>query len=188
MYQHLVDEFERNGGMEMLNDLASLLVGYEVSIATSNEADQIIDLLKNVAKWLKEMGIDQWGFLASGGEDDEIRQGIDNKETFIVKKDGEIVATFTLYQTQSQWDQHIWGNLNDDAIYLHRLALPQSKISYGLGKEVLQWIETYLKSEGANMLRLDCLASNYKLNKFYLINGFEKVGASDGHTLFQKRI
>ncbi|WP_342599139.1 GNAT family N-acetyltransferase [Psychrobacillus sp. FSL H8-0483] len=171
----------------MQNGLESLLIGYEVSVATSKEANQILDLLKDVAKWLKEKGIDQWGFLAGGGEDDEIRQGINNKETFIVKRNGEIVATFTLYQTQSQWDQHIWGNLKDDAVYLHRLALTHSKIGSGLGKDVLQWLETYLKNEGKNTLRLDCLGNNFKLNKFYLINGFEKVGTSDGHTIFQKR-
>jgi RimJ/RimL family protein N-acetyltransferase len=173
--------------MEMSNDLVSLLIGYEVSVATSKEADQLIALLKDVAKWLKEIGVDQWGFLAGGGEDDEIRQGINNKETFIVKRDGEIVATFTLYQTQSRWDQHIWGNLNDEAVYLHRLALPHSKIGSGLGKEVLQWVETYFKNEGKMTLRLDCLGSNLKLNKYYLINGFEKVGIGDGHTMFQKR-
>lgn len=179
---------DRNGGLEMTNDLDSLLIDYEVSVAARKEADQILDLLKDVAKWLKGKGIRQWEFLAEGGEDEEIRQGINNKDTFIVKKDGEIVATFTLYQRQSCWDQHVWGNLNDDAVYLHRLAVIHSKISSGLGKKLLQWIEIHLKNEGKDKLRLDCLESNYKLNKFYLNNGFEKIGTGDGHTLFEKQI
>lgn len=174
--------------MEIPNEFVSLLKSYEVSLATSKEADQILVLLKDVAKWLKEMGIDQWGFLASGGEDDEIKQGIDNNETFIVRRDGEIVATFTLYKSQSRWDRHIWGKLNDDAVYLHRLALTYSNIGSGLGKEVLQWLENCLKKKGKNTLRLDCLESNFKLNKFYLMNGFETVGTNDGHTMFQKRM
>ncbi|WP_313799248.1 hypothetical protein [Cytobacillus sp.] len=120
----------------MPNNLISLLKEYEVSVATSKEADQILGLLKDAAKWLNEKGIDQWGFLAGGGEDDEIRQVINNKKTFIVKKDGEIAATFTLYQAQSSWDKYIWGKLNDGAVYLHRLALTRSKIGSGLGKEV----------------------------------------------------
>ena len=74
----------------MTNDLDSLLIDYEVSVAARKEADQILDLLKDVAKWLKGKGIRQWEFLAEGGEDEEIRQGINNKDTFIVKKDGEI--------------------------------------------------------------------------------------------------
>lgn len=172
----------------MENRISSMLNGYEVSFATSGESDDIICLLKDVAKWLKEKKIDQWGFLASGGEDEEIRQAINNKETFIVRRDEEIVATFTLYQKQSWWDQHTWGKLDDKAIYLHRLALNHSEISSGLGKIVLQWLITYLRNKGKSTLRLDCVEDNNKLNDFYLFNGFEKVGTSDGHSLYQKSL
>lgn len=171
-----------------MENTSSLLNGYEVSIATSRESDQIINLLKDAAGWLKENKIDQWGFLADGGEDEEIRQAINNKETFIVSRDGEIAATFTLYQQQSWWDQHTWGKINDEAVYLHRLALKRSEIGSGLGKAVLQWILTYLRNEGKSMLRLDCVEDNVKLNDFYLLNGFEKTGLSDGHSLYQKRL
>lgn len=162
------------------------LNGYEISLATSKESDQIISLLKDAAKWLKERQIDQWGFLASGGEDEGIRQAIHNKETFIVKRDGEIVATFTLYHEQTEWDQHVWGRLNDEAVYLHRLALSRSEIGSGLGKVVLQWMVNHLRNEGKSTLRLDCVGDNVKLNEFYLNNGFEMVGTSDGHSLYQK--
>lgn len=172
----------------MSDNLVSSLRDYEVSVATSKEADHILGLLKDAAKWLKEKGIDQWGFLADGGEDVEVRQAINNNKTFIVKRDDKIVATFTLYQTQSSWDKYIWGNLNDGAVYLHRLALTRFKIGSGLGKEVLQWLEIYLGKEGINTLRLDCVGSNNKLNEFYRNNGFEKVGTVDGHSMFQKNI
>lgn len=165
-----------------------MLKDHEVFFATSNEANQILDLLKDVAKWLKEKEINQWGFLAGGGADDEVRQAIINKDTFIVKKEGEIIATFTLYTKQGSWDKHTWGNLNDGAVYLHRLAITRSKIGSGLGKEVLQWMENYLKKERKNTLRLDCVGSNMKLNDFYYRNGFEKVGTVDGHSLFEKSL
>ncbi|WP_102275602.1 GNAT family N-acetyltransferase [Cytobacillus massiliigabonensis] len=172
----------------MPNNLVSLDSVYEVSIAMSKDADKILDLLKDVAKWLKEKGIDQWGFLAAGGEDDEVRQAINNNNTYIVKRDGVIVATFTLYPTQSSWDKYTWGNLNDGAVYLHRLAISRTKIGSGLGKKILQWMETILEKEGKNSLRLDCVGNNSKLNEFYRNYGFEKVGNADGHSLFQKNI
>ncbi|KZE37182.1 hypothetical protein AV656_11420 [Bhargavaea cecembensis] len=165
---------------------SSILNGYEVSLATSRKSDQIIGLLKDVAKWLQEQKVDQWGFLAGGGEDEEIRQAIQRKETFIVRRDREVVGTFTLCQEQSWWDQHTWGKLNDEAIYLHRLALKRSEIGSGLGKVVLKWLETDLKNQGKRILRLDCVGENLKLNDFYLSNGFHKVGENDGHSLYQK--
>lgn len=174
------------GGWEMGSH--SLLKGYKVSVATSRESDQIICLLKDVAKWLKEQKVDQWGFLAGGGEDEEIKQAINKGETFIVNRDGEAVATFTLCQQQSWWDQHTWGKLSDEAIYLHRLAVRPSEIGSGLGKIVLQWLETDLKDQGKSTLRLDCVRDNFKLNNFYLSNGFNKVGETDGHSLYQKSL
>lgn len=165
-----------------------LVNSYQVFLAKNEEADEIICLLKDVANWLKEEGIDQWGFLASGGEDDEIKQAINNQETFTIKKDSKLIATFTLYRQQSDWDQHTWGKLNDQAIYLHRLALQRAEIGFGLGKEVIHWLETYLRNEEIKTLRLDCVENNIQLNLFYLDNGFKKVGVSDGHSLFQKNI
>lgn len=165
-----------------------MLNGHEFSVATSSESDQIISLLKDVAEWLKEQKVNQWGFLAGGGEDEEIKQAINKRETFIVKRDGEAVATFTLCHQQSWWDQHTWGKRNDEAIYLHRLAVRRSQIGSGLGRLALQWLETDLKNQGKRTLRLDCVGENLKLNNFYVANGFHKVGETDGHSLYQKNL
>jgi GNAT superfamily N-acetyltransferase len=170
----------------MANKVDLLMDEREVSIATSKEEKEIITLLKDVANWLKEKEIDQWGFLAEGGEDEEIRQAIHNKETFVVKRNEHIVATLTLYKKQSLWDQHIWGIRNDRAIYLHRLAVDSSLIGSGLGIEVLKWAENKLKKDGIDTLRLDCVENNLKLNNFYSDNGFVKISTNDNHSLYQK--
>jgi len=87
--------------------------------------------------------------LAEGGEDDEIKQAIYNynKDTFIVKGKEKIIAIFTLYTTQSWWGQHTWGVLNDGAIYIHRLAINRFLIGSGLGRNMLKWIENYIKDD-----------------------------------------
>jgi len=170
----------------LLNNINSSQGKCQVSITTSDEADQIIYLLKDVAHWLKENEIGQWGFLAEGGDDEEIKQAIQNQETYSVKRGGEIVATYTLYKEQTGWDRHLWGDLKDEAIYLHRLALTRSEIGSGLGKGLMRWIEKYTKGEGIHTLRLDCVENNTKLNSFYENSGFEKQGANHAFSLYQK--
>ncbi|SDZ37710.1 GNAT family N-acetyltransferase [Bacillus sp. 166amftsu] len=172
----------------MLDTNQILLNNYQVLVATNKDEDHVLYLLKDVASWLKENNIDQWSFLSEGGEDQEIRQAVTNGETFVIKKNEKIVGTFTLYQSQSEWDQHIWGISSDNAVYLHRLAITRSEIGSSLGNDILQWIQNYIKSEGITLIRLDCVENNNKLNAFYLNSGFEKVGINDEHSKFEKRL
>lgn len=161
---------------------------YEVNLATKEDAKQILKLLKEVAVWLKGAGSKQWETLASGEEDEELIQSIAEKYAYVVKREKRIVATFTLYPKQSDWDEWLWGKENEPAVYLHKLALKPSEMGNGLGENILKWLQNHLKDNGMNKLRLDCIASNEKLNNFYARNGFEKVNISKEFSLFEKEL
>ncbi|MGG1190970.1 N-acetyltransferase [Solibacillus isronensis] len=56
----------------------------------------------------------------------------------------------------------------------------------GIGKSILMWIQEYVSDK--ELLKLDCVAANVKLNNFYVGNGFEFIGVTDGHSKYQKLI
>ena len=184
----LIDQYDLNGGVFMLQYIDSTNGIIQISLATNEETEEIITLLKHVTEWLKANGIDQWDFSESSGNDEEIKQSIQNQDTYSVKKDGEIIATFTLTQKQSPWDKWLWGDKHDHAVYLHKFALAQSGIGSGLRMELLQWIEYDSKQKGFNTVRLDCIENNKKLNLFYARCGYEKQGKRYGFSLYQKTI
>lgn len=149
--------------------------GFSVRSANIEDTDQVLKLLQDVALWLQEKGVDQWGYLREGGEDEEIRQDIAAGTTYIVKDaDGSIAATFNLAPKQNSWDMDMWGERNDAAIYLHRLAVGRNYRHKQIGWKLLHWIEENLDFTGD--LRLDCVASNAVLNQFYQDAGFTFVG------------
>ncbi|MFC5605064.1 GNAT family N-acetyltransferase [Sporosarcina koreensis] len=157
---------------------------YEIRKATEEETQTVIALLKEVAAWLQNNDINQWGFLLEGGEDDEIQQAIKDSATYVACQNGEIVATFTLYSRQSDWDQHVWRQEeNSEVLYLHRLAVCPQFMKKGIGHKILGWIdENFYKT-----IRLDCVAHNQKLCAYYEENGFTLIGTTkDGHCKFQK--
>ncbi|ALC85021.1 acetyltransferase [Bacillus sp. FJAT-22090] len=161
---------------------------FKIIIATNDKCMTIIDMLKQVALWLKKKEINQWRFLLDSGEDKEIEQDINNRNTYIVLKDDEIVATFTLLSKQSEWDRHIWGDdLTSTSLYLHRLAIQPNYMNKGIGSSILEWIQKNIRRD-IECIKLDCVADNVKLNKFYKSNGFELVGIEDGHSKFQKSV
>ncbi|MCG7343651.1 GNAT family N-acetyltransferase [Sporosarcina sp. ACRSL] len=157
---------------------------YEIRKATEQETSTVIALLKDVAIWLQSNDIDQWGFLLKGGEDEEIRQAIIDNATYVACQNDEILATFTLYSQQSEWDQHIWGQEDiSDVLYLHRVAVRPEYMKNGIGKDTLSWIDENV----SKTIRLDCVAHNSKLCAYYEKNGFSLIGTTaDGHCKFQK--
>lgn len=159
---------------------------YSVSLATEADTVAILELLNEVANWLRETGSKQWTTVSSGEEDDEIRQAIADEMTFVIKKNQIVVATFTIYKEQSDWDEWLWGKTDEIAAYLHKLALKPTEIGKGFGKNVLQWIENHVENEGINKLRLDCIGNNEKLNDFYSGSGYRKLAERKRFSLFEK--
>ena len=157
---------------------------YEIRKAAIGEASTVIALLKEAAAWLQKNDINQWGFLLEGGEDEEIRQAIKDNATYVACQNDEIIATFTLYSQQSEWDQHVWETEeNSGVLYLHRLAVRPQFMKSGIGKEILKRID----ENQDKTIRLDCVANNPKLCTYYEENGFTLMGTTaDGHCKFQK--
>ncbi|MBM6618038.1 GNAT family N-acetyltransferase [Bacillus sp. RD4P76] len=137
---------------------------------------------------MKEHQIKQWQYLLEGGDDIEILQGVEKGETYVVFKEEELIGTFTISLSQSEWDVHIFGSDSlNNSLYLHRLAICPSYMGQGLGTRLLEWIQTTYHNE-KDWLKLDCVATNKKLVSFYKDNGFEEIGEKDGHTKFKKSL
>ncbi len=68
---------------------------YTIRIATEDESNSIITLLKEVAKWLQHKKVDQWQYLLGEEATTEILEGIKEKYTYVVMKEEEIVGTVT---------------------------------------------------------------------------------------------
>ncbi|MFG6494626.1 GNAT family N-acetyltransferase [Fictibacillus sp. UD] len=159
---------------------------FVVQKASPEDYELVISLLKEIAKWLQDNRINQWSYLLGGGDDEEIKQSIQENHTYKVLKDDVIIATFTLSPEQSEWDQHIFGKEEVyDSMYLHRLAVRPQYMNRGVGKEILQWIHENLGG-GKRFIKLDCVADNVKLNRFYRDNGFEYLGDTDNHSKYKK--
>ncbi|KAK3833750.1 MAG: hypothetical protein JOS17DRAFT_789127 [Linnemannia elongata] len=54
-----------------------------------------------------------------------------------------------------------------DALYLHRLVLKTPYKGVGLTPKIVEFVEGKVQESGRHFLRLDCLAGNERLRKFY---------------------
>jgi ribosomal protein S18 acetylase RimI-like enzyme len=102
---------------------------------------------------------------------DQVAASVNRKEVFVVEKEDEIVATFSLIWS----DPKFWGSQPSPAGYLHKLAVSRAFAHQGIGEKILVWAEDYVSQSGRSFLRLDCQASNPFIVAYYQAHGFRKV-------------
>ena len=157
--------------------------------AQPSDLDTVLEILEEAAGWLISRGIDQWQpGLFRKVRRQSIADQVSRGEVYLAKRDGQVVGTLTL-----QWaDKMFWGNVPDDAGYLHRLAIRRVYAGMELGRQLLQWAEGKVASAGRDYLRLDCMAENQALRQYYEQAGFTYRGEVRGEgwraSLYEKKV
>lgn len=157
--------------------------------ASVSDGGSLQQLMIDTATWLKESGSLQWSDILEGKDVHQLRDRIRDGEVFVLRDaDEQLVATFILRKTASDWDARLWRNQNQvPARYLHRLMIARSYAGQNLSQALLDWANEESKRTGYHFLRLDCIASNQKLNTLYQTAGFTKCETIDGFCIYEKR-
>lgn len=159
--------------------------------AKPEDTEAVLELLLGTAKWLQSTGSSQWGALLRGEDSHDTPAAIRRGETFVfAAEDGELAGVFILMQQPSPWDLDLWGELaegGETAFYLHRLAINRRFAGRQLGEAMMRWAENGIQFEGKSLVRLDCIAGNETLNRFYSGLGYTFKGAANGFNLYEKQ-
>lgn len=159
--------------------------------AQTPDSNEILDLLVETAKWLHSKGSTQWNALLQGIDSHNTEEAIERGDVFICKSEEEIAGMVMLLRLPSEWDRRLWGTEahdDDEAIYLHRLAIRRKYANCNLGQSILNWCHQSVHFEGKSIIRLDCVANNKHLNTFYRQNGFTYIGEKDEYSLYEIRL
>jgi len=71
----------------------------------------------------------------------------------------------------------VWPEVfEDDALYVHTLAVRRTWAEHRLGHRMLEWAGDRAASLGRTYVRLDCMADNRFLREYYGQAGFEERG------------
>jgi GNAT superfamily N-acetyltransferase len=129
----------------------------ELSVAHVSEMAQVLDILNRAASWLTSRGIEQWPqAFTEAMVEPALRAG----ETWLARQGSDPVGTVTLSWTDGAWPEAV-----EDAGYVHRLAVRDR--GAGLGERLLAWAGQRVAARGRSHLRLDCVATNEELRRYY---------------------
>ncbi len=105
-----------------------------------------------------------------------LRRFLDIEEFYLGKREGEPVATIMI-----QWsDPMVWGEKGNDGLagYIHAFAIRRAIGGRRVGERVLEWAVEQIRARGRRYARLDCVASNQALCRYYEVRGFTPLGTT----------
>jgi len=136
-----------------------------VRAATADDLAAVLGILDEAAAWLWSRSIRQW---PQYFEPQWVVPRLDAGETWLAWSRGEAVGTYTL-----QWEDVAWSDRHDDdAGYVHRLAVRRAFAGGRVSMALLQWAADRARGLGRRFLRLDCEASRLRLRAVYEGFGF----------------
>ncbi|MET9076974.1 GNAT family N-acetyltransferase [Streptomyces sp. NPDC004232] len=151
-----------------MNDLRFRLAD-DADIAT------VVRLRDDAARWMLAQGVSgQWqpGELGAG----HFRRVMESGEVWVAEAADRMVGAWELW-----WeDKDAWGPQPPTAGYVHRLMVDHSSVPPGTGRHLLRAAERRVAEAGRELVRLDCLAGNARLNAYYLNAGYQVVGHKEG--------
>lgn len=151
-----------------------MTVPLEFRLAGPADVAEVVGLLTEAAAWARDRGIERWWPIPF--PERIVRRGVERGEVFLVHRTDELVGTIAL----AREDPLMWGDQPPVAGYVHRLAVRRSLAGAGLGRAILEWADGEVRRWGRSKLRLDCLATNAALRRYYLGLGFREVGTVSG--------
>lgn len=140
-------------------------MNFEVIRAQLSDINEVQAILEGARQWLLSKGINQWPYPIAK---DWLAKRISEHEVYLASVNGITIGTVTI-----QWsDEETWGEMPDDAGYIHQIAIRRDFKGNGLGMGLLGWAEKRIASQNKQFARLDCWSENPKLCAYYENAGY----------------
>jgi 2'-5' RNA ligase len=136
--------------------------------------DAVMAILREAADWLTAHGIPQWKHWHTKIGERLLRDRIENHEVYLARRAALPVATVTI-----QWeDTEFWGERGLDRLagYVHGIAITRQVGGMRVGERLLEWTLKTIAAQGKRLARLDTVASNARLCRYYEDCGFRPLG------------
>jgi GNAT superfamily N-acetyltransferase len=145
----------------------------DLRIAACNSPETSAAIIEEVAAWGTWKGFPSWVPGSFTGPESigisRLRGDIATRSLYLVWRGDSAVATFSLLAR----DLLFWPSAGDEALYLHRFAVRRA--AAGTGRHAVTWCLREARRRGREYVRLDCLAENPGIRRYYERFGFTAV-------------
>jgi len=139
------------------------------------EIPDILGIAKACAKLMIKQGIYQWN-----EEYPSLRafeNDLSRNELYVLEINETICGMITITTLKDEEYSPVhWLTHDDNAIYIHRLAILPESQGKGFAQKLMDYGENLAKTQGFTSVRLDTFSQNKRNQKFYEQRGYQKLG------------
>ena len=142
--------------------------------ANISDIEPILHITKSCALHMIDNGIFQW----NEHYPDKVSfiNDVRNNELFVYCVGGKVVACISLCNEMDEVYEPVhWKTINENNLYVHRLAVHPDFQKKGLGKSLMDFAENYAKDKSYVSVRLDTFSENKRNLKFYESRGYHRL-------------
>lgn len=145
--------------------------------STKADVKSIMKIINQAQEYLKNQGIDQWQ--NNYPNEDVINTDISNGESYVLEKDGNIVATSVIsFNKEKTYDViHDGKWLTDgECAVIHRIAVDNTCKGLGVSHKIIEYAEEMCKEKDINSIKVDTHRENLSMQNMLKKNGFKYCG------------
>jgi GNAT superfamily N-acetyltransferase len=148
--------------------ISSALGAIQITKANVADLTTVMTILTEAAARLCAQGIQQWSSPPPPALWRLMERELAAGHVYLVTltDTASVIGLFRLRRKDRYWPT------TEAAGYVHTLAITDRACGYGIGQRMLAWIGDHLRNECCRYLRLDCIASNARLRRYYEEQGF----------------
>ena len=152
--------------------------GIKYRLGKLEDIEAITVLIQGAIKEMEKHNIYQWDELYPTAEDFEL--DIKKENLYLAEENEKIIALYVISgESDEAYNNAEWKYPRETSLVLHRFCVSPSFQNRGIGKKVLNKIESQIKSMGYESIRLDVFTKNPYAQKLYRNNGYEVRGAAE---------
>ncbi|MDV4150519.1 GNAT family N-acetyltransferase [Clostridium sp. AL.422] len=149
----------------------------ELRKATENDLKNIMKIIDEAKKFLKNNNVDQWqnGY----PNEDVILKDIKSNSSYVLEDSNEIIGTVALsFDGEETYNSIYEGEWLSNGKYAvtHRIAVLNNSDRKGIGTEIIKKSEEICLSQGINNIRIDTHEDNLVMQNLLKKNGFKYCG------------
>ena len=145
-----------------------------VQQAKISEIPDILTLTNSCRRHMDAQGIFQWTDHYPSKSQFEI--DIARKELYTLRQDNKLIGCIVISSLMDEEYKKVkWLTPNDNNIYVHRLAIDPTHQGKGHAQKLMDFGETYARTNDYASVRLDTFSQNRRNQRFYEQRGYQKL-------------
>ncbi|WP_455537802.1 GNAT family N-acetyltransferase [Terrisporobacter sp.] len=145
--------------------------------SVKSDIPKVMSIIKQAQAYFKENNIDQWqnGYPNEGIIDNDIK----NEESYVMIKDGEVVATTVIsFREELTYKDIIDGKWLTNGEYgvIHRIAVDNNYKGLGISHKIIKYAENLCLEQGVHSIKIDTHEENVPMQSLLKKNGFKYCG------------